>query len=153
GSVLITMQAPLGACIDHISSNLSPLTVSPSVCGPTARASCQRSLCRGPVVNRALVGPTGRAGAALRLSIPRDARRRIRSAAVIEPLRDGAAQDLAPSATPTNGAVGSAALNNGYPGAGGAVALPSIANSNTAATTPLAGAATSPLTTSTSSGG
>ena len=47
----------------------------------------------------------------------------------------GAAQNVAPSATATNGAVGSAALNNGYPGAGGAVALPAIANSSTTRTT------------------
>jgi len=65
----------------------------------------------------------------------------------------GAAQNLAPSATPTNGAVGSAALNNGYPGAGGAVALPAIANSNAATTTSPLGTTTSPTTASTSSGG
>jgi hypothetical protein len=50
-----------------------------------------------------------------------------------------AAQTVAPSATPTNGAVGSAAQLNGYPALGGAVILPSIANSSTTTTTPLAG--------------
>src|SRR5881392_2766283 len=55
----------------------------------------------------------------------------------------GAAQTVAPSATPTNGAVGSAAQRNGYPALGGAVILPSIANSSTT-TTPLAGTASSP---------
>jgi len=60
------------------------------------------------------------------------------------------AQTIAPSATPTNGAVGSAALSNGYPGSGGAFTLPAIANSNTAAT-PLAGTTTfSTTSTSTS---
>ena len=60
----------------------------------------------------------------------------------------GAAQNVAPSATATNGAVGSSALNNGYPGAGGAVALPAIANSSTTrtTTTPLAGTTTSTAT-------
>src|SRR5262249_28376237 len=66
------------------------------------------------------------------------------------------AQTTAPSATPTNGAVGSAALINGYPGSGGAFTLPAIANSNTAAT-PLAGtttfSTTSTSTTATTSTG
>jgi hypothetical protein len=62
-----------------------------------------------------------------------------------------AAQNVAPSATPTTGAVGSAALRNGYPGAGGAVALPTIANSPTTTTLPLAGTTTSLSTTSTGS--
>ena len=61
-----------------------------------------------------------------------------------------AAQTTAPSATPTNGAVGSAALINGYPGSGGAFTLPAIANSNTAAA-PLATTSTS--TTATTSTG
>jgi hypothetical protein len=66
------------------------------------------------------------------------------------------AQTTSPSATPTNGAVGSAAQRNGYPAAGGAVALPaigpSIANSSTTTTTPLAGTTTSPaLSSSTAS--
>ena len=65
------------------------------------------------------------------------------------------AQTVAPSATPTNGAVGSAAQRNGYPAGGGAVALPtigpSIANSSTTATTtPFAGT-TGALSSSTSS--
>src|SRR5689334_6756929 len=59
-----------------------------------------------------------------------------------------AAQTVAPSATPTNGGVGSAAQRNGYPAGGGAVALPSIgpsiANSSTTTTTPLAGTTSSP---------
>jgi hypothetical protein len=66
------------------------------------------------------------------------------------------AQTTSPSATPTNGAVGSAAQRNGYPAAGGAVALPaigpSIANSSTTTTTPLAGTTSSPaLSSSTAS--
>jgi hypothetical protein len=55
-----------------------------------------------------------------------------------------AAQTVAPSATPTNGAVGSAAQRNGYPAVGGAVSLPSIANSSTTTTAPLAGTTSSP---------
>src|SRR5436305_13905552 len=67
-----------------------------------------------------------------------------------------AAQTVTPSATPTNGAVGSAAQRNGYPAGGGAVALPSIgpsiANSSTTTTTPLAGTTGVPaLSSSTSS--
>jgi hypothetical protein len=65
------------------------------------------------------------------------------------------AQTVAPSATPTNGAVGSAAQRNGYPAGGGAVALPTIgpaiANSSTTVTTaPLAGT-TGALSSSTNS--
>ena len=63
-----------------------------------------------------------------------------------------AAQTVAPSATPTNGAVGSAAQRNGYPALGGAVILPSIANSSTITTPPLAGTTGVPaLSSSTSS--
>lgn len=67
-----------------------------------------------------------------------------------------AAQTAGPSATPTNGAVGSAAQRNGFPAAGGAVALPaiglSIANSSTTTATPFAGTTSSPaLSSSTAS--
>jgi hypothetical protein len=66
------------------------------------------------------------------------------------------AQTTSPSATPTKGAVGSAAQRTGSPAAAGAVALPaigrSIANSSTTTTTPLAGTTTSPaLSSSTAS--
>jgi hypothetical protein len=66
------------------------------------------------------------------------------------------AQTTSPSATPTNGAVGSAAQRNGYPAAGGAVALPalgpSLAHSSPTTATPLAGTTTSPaLSSSTAS--
>src|SRR5437762_1421455 len=47
----------------------------------------------------------------------------------------GAAQTVAPSATPTNGAVGSAAQSNGFPASGGAVSLPGIQNAPTTAST------------------
>src|SRR4030088_1118915 len=50
---------------------------------------------------------------------------------------------VAQSATPTTGAVGSAALRNGFPAGGGAVALPSVQNSSTTLATPTPGTATS----------
>src|SRR5204862_4887462 len=50
-----------------------------------------------------------------------------------------AAQTVAPSATPTNGAVGSAAQSNGFPASGGAVSLPGIQNAPTTAPTPTTG--------------
>src|SRR5260370_7041298 len=49
----------------------------------------------------------------------------------------------AASSTPTTGAVGSAALRNGFPAGGGAVALPSVQNSATTLATPTPGTATS----------
>jgi hypothetical protein len=55
---------------------------------------------------------------------------------------------LAQNATPTTGTVGSAALSNGFPSGGGAVALPSVQNSSTA--TPAAGTTTSTTTSTTS---
>src|SRR2546430_7807040 len=51
----------------------------------------------------------------------------------------GAAQTVAPSATPSNGAVGSAAQSNGFPASGGAVSLPGIQNAPTTAPTPTTG--------------
>ena len=64
-----------------------------------------------------------------------------------------AAQTTAPSATPTTGAVGSAAQRGGFPASGGAVALPVIGNSGAVASTgtPLPGTMAS-LTASTSTG-
>jgi len=65
----------------------------------------------------------------------------------------GAAQTVAPSATPTNGAVGSAAQSNGFPASGGAVSLPGIQNAPTTASTPTAGTTATSSPTSTTTGG
>src|SRR5690242_9740427 len=57
---------------------------------------------------------------------------------------------LAQSATPTTGTVGSAAVSNGFPSGGGAVALPSVQNPSTATPTPAAETTTSTTTATTS---
>src|SRR5205085_3830809 len=59
---------------------------------------------------------------------------------------------VAQTATPTTGNVGSAALRNGFPAGGGAVALPSVQNSATTTSTPAAGTTTTPSSTNSTTG-
>src|SRR5438034_692992 len=60
---------------------------------------------------------------------------------------------VAQTATPTTGNVGSAALRNGFPAGGGAVALPSVQNSSGTTSTSTSGTTTTTSTTGTTGTG